>query len=672
MSQPASDSNGLAKAREYILNCAFLNQLSAGNKNINRLIIERAEEYRMMEHNVRYLTEYRYTTMKKLLDELAILLVARSDEAVAIAVTHLSKRNITLTAAINSGEDVETVYPADQEVFMEGYSHWVCERVEKHAATIFRLAHEFIATEDLDAQFDVQCQFRLVQVEYNIIKISDQFDRIQEFLDDICPLKPYCFTAEDFEQALPSGSEQYYVDPFPSYENARDFILAKRLRSIYLEWKDSSPRVTAILLGREKTDICRLSYRNLHIWHELIKCAFTNTRLALIRIHELKSEGKETEYWDMLRVLCTYFDYIDTFVNHSSVFRTYAGIITKLAAQHKQNRQPQTEASNQENAETLNSSDFREAKEERKDEKPESRKAQMKARQAFRQMFFDPKSMLYNFRHKNTNKPDNNGRRSEQTAEKPRPRDTKPIYPTFKTKNEFFQRCHLLAMTYRRPDRFLSYADSARGLTRRKTKLNVIRPDKKLAESRPGQKLEDFLHRFFHLDDLTEDEISVKVQSFLNFLSAVIPDTQAYRHLLSTLNHGQPVFPTFYHAELILLPHLSPYTLGYPYVGVSRPPCVVCEHLIIKQRRLEVREGSGKVYPLSFPEGISEGDKHLIYRNIKDLTARIVNDICTAQRKRRQNYPGASQAGVNEKSPDEYPEKVPATTNVEHVKKGQY
>ncbi|KAF3226329.1 hypothetical protein TWF106_000824 [Orbilia oligospora] len=670
MPPPATSPKDQAAAREYISNCAFLHQLSADNKNINRRVIARADEYRKLQKNARYLTKYRFSTMKRLLDELAALLIADSDEAIAIAVARLAKDKILLLATINSSEDGRVASPVNEGEFPQGYSEWQTARVERHSATIFRLAHEYLATPDLDAQADIESEFRITQVKHSLLEISDLFDRLQGYLNDIQLLKEDFFTPEDLADLQPCSLERYFVDEFPASKSSQDDQLASRLIYVCLESPNSSESVKARLRSKKKVELRVLTAENLYIWHELFTCAFANARLALIKVHELRADGKEEELTNMLRVLCVYLDYIDAFANKSKIFREYAGIVMKHAVYARQILELQLNGFDIEVVLPLGASTVRIKKYNRESENLKEKPLTVgkKARKALQQMFSNSKSILSAFRHKTSQpEPQDNDQDKEEIVEF-RTKRNKGKKSQFKTENELFQSCSLISTTYRRSDEFLRYVIDAEQLTQRETILKVIRVKQRPPETRPGEKLESCLHKFLHLNHLTKDEISARVKSFLSFLHVIIPSPKRYRRLVSSLNDDNPTFPIFYHPELVLLAYLGPSPqLAYPYIGVSRPPCVVCEHLIIQQRTLEVREGSGKVYAVTVPRRIPKRDKDFIHDDVNDLTARIINDIQTTQRNRAEEYQQDSQFGFHAAFPVDELENFPTDSRVEDI-----
>ncbi|KAK6513083.1 hypothetical protein TWF506_009247 [Arthrobotrys conoides] len=670
MPPPAINPKNQAAAREYLSNCAFLHQLSVGNKNIDRRIIARAEEYRMMEQNARYLTKFRFATMKKLLDELAALLVVDSHDAVAIAVSWLTQDKIQLLATVNSGEDVDSADLIDEKDYPGGYAAWQSRSIEQHADTIFRLAHDYLATPDPDSQIrtDIESEFRLLQVQHSLPLIIDLFDRLQRLLDDINLLNEDFFRPEYFEDLKPTKSERYFVDELPSFEYLQDNQLASRLSYICLESPNSPESVKARLRSKKKPKLRVLTADNFHVWHELFSCAFVNARLALVKADEYRADDDYTKFTEMTRVLCVYLDYIDAFTNKSRIFREYSGIVMKHAVYNKQRLDLQAKGFNLEAILPLDASTVQIKKENREagEEKPHNIGA--KARHVFQQILSGPKSMLSTFRHKATKTELEDKEDNEQETRSSKNKRNNKQNCKLKTENKLFQSCHLISTAYRRPDNFLRYVIDAEQLTQRQTTLKVIRTKKQPSEIRRGEKLERSLHKFLHLNHLTESEVSTRVQSFLSFLHVIVSNPQRCQHLLSTLNDDNPTFPPLHHPELVLLAYLGPSPqLAYPYIGVSRPPCVVCEHLIIRQRTLEVREGSGKVFAVTIPGRILQKDKDFVYNNIEDLTARIVNDIQTTQRNLNEQYPEESRTGAHAAFPGDELENFPTDSRIENI-----
>ncbi|KAK6507860.1 hypothetical protein TWF481_006282 [Arthrobotrys musiformis] len=641
-------------AQEYLSNCAFLNLLAAGNKKVRKIITDRAEEYRMLVGNARYLTKYRFTTMKNLLDELAGLLVACPDEAVAIAVEWLTKDEICLVATINPADNVKCGSSIERETLTERYAEWQYDRVEEHAAKIFQLSHEYLEAQDGETRKKIEDDFRVHQVEYCLPHISKLFKSFENLLDEIIILEEHFFKPHYLELLEPTEDEtKYFVDKLPSSEPSRDKDLAYGLAYIYLQSDSSYESVKKRLRSRRfERRLHILTYENLYIWSQLFICAFLNAKLALKRAHELRAKGDETGSRERIRVLIIYLEYIAAFTNNSTVFRRYAGIIRKLADCYQEHLDIQEEFSDPGDVHPFDSLFLQDEMGNRKSGKFKPSKIGGKTRKAFKEFFAASKSALSTLRQKTGNTKPEDGSLKRRAGKKKRYQEEG--VPKLKTENEFFQKCHELSDIFRRMGRFLEYVSKAEELTHRQVVLNVFRSRQCLPQmpTAPGEKLESCLYRFLHLNHLTQDEISDRVQSFLSFLHTVVPDPEDCQKLLSILNDDSPSFPTLYHAELTLLANLghSP-RLAYPYIGISRPPCVVCEHLIIRQRNLEAREGSGKVYALSLPRGIVQQDKEFLFLDIKDLTARVVNEIQTAERRLSKQREAAALAKARAAGP---------------------
>ncbi|KAF3202819.1 hypothetical protein TWF106_002267 [Orbilia oligospora] len=100
-----------------------------------------------------------------------------------------------------------------------------------------------------------------------------------------------------------------------------------------------------------------------------------------------------------------------------------------------------------------------------------------------------------------------------------------------------------------------------------------------------------------------------KVNEFLTYIKA--------HEGLTALDTEFPTVKAFGHAELLLLSYFRKLKLaaGYPhpYIGTSRPPCFICEAIILSERlcSVSVQTGHGHVYVSKIPRGIPKGDTEI-------------------------------------------------------------
>ncbi|KAF3111907.1 hypothetical protein TWF102_005668 [Orbilia oligospora] len=106
--------------------------------------------------------------------------------------------------------------------------------------------------------------------------------------------------------------------------------------------------------------------------------------------------------------------------------------------------------------------------------------------------------------------------------------------------------------------------------------------------------------------DTVRDE---KVNGFLTYIKA--------HEGLVALDAEFPMVKASGHAELLLLSYFRKLKLaaGYPhpYIGTSRPPCFICEAIILSERlcSVSIQKGHGHVYVSKIPRGIPRGDTEL-------------------------------------------------------------
>ncbi|EGX50825.1 hypothetical protein AOL_s00054g911 [Orbilia oligospora ATCC 24927] len=128
--------------------------------------------------------------------------------------------------------------------------------------------------------------------------------------------------------------------------------------------------------------------------------------------------------------------------------------------------------------------------------------------------------------------------------------------------------------------------------------------------------------------DTVRDE---KVNGFLTYIKA--------HEGLTALDTEFPTVKASGHAELLLLSYFRKLKLaaGYPhpYIGTSRPPCFICEAIILSERlcSVSVQKGHGHVYVSKIPKGIPRGDTELDedFQGVGKLYSRVnsfTQDIC--------------------------------------------
>ncbi|KAF3245603.1 hypothetical protein TWF217_010435 [Orbilia oligospora] len=128
--------------------------------------------------------------------------------------------------------------------------------------------------------------------------------------------------------------------------------------------------------------------------------------------------------------------------------------------------------------------------------------------------------------------------------------------------------------------------------------------------------------------DTVRDE---KVNGFLTYIKA--------HEGLVALDTEFPMVKASGHAELLLLSYFRKLKLaaGYPhpYIGTSRPPCFICEAIILSEQlcSVSVQKGHGHVYVSKIPRGIPRGDTELDedFQGVGKLYSRVnsfTRDIC--------------------------------------------
>ncbi|KAF3146452.1 hypothetical protein TWF594_003246 [Orbilia oligospora] len=140
--------------------------------------------------------------------------------------------------------------------------------------------------------------------------------------------------------------------------------------------------------------------------------------------------------------------------------------------------------------------------------------------------------------------------------------------------------------------------------------LEVLPQDETEATTLPCEPILKTLSRLLSTAEPIDDDRSLKATSFfLANIKAHEEDLGA--KLLLSLDKIEPTIKVSGHAELILLSHLAKLRKGgqyvYRYLGLSKPPCLVCEIALLRKQGFSVltRQGHTYAYVSSIPIGAS-------------------------------------------------------------------
>ncbi|KAF3176513.1 hypothetical protein TWF788_007999 [Orbilia oligospora] len=167
--------------------------------------------------------------------------------------------------------------------------------------------------------------------------------------------------------------------------------------------------------------------------------------------------------------------------------------------------------------------------------------------------------------------------------------------------------------------------------------LDVLPHDKTEATALPCEPILETLSRLLGtVEPVDDDDRSLKATSFLANIKAHEEDPGA--KLLLSLDKIEPTIKVSGHVELILLSHLAKLRRDghyvYRYLGLSKPPCLVCEEVILRQRGFSVltRQGHSHAYVSSIPIGTSPLEQLLVFNDIRIIAEKSVKDVYMSKR----------------------------------------
>ncbi|KAF3288606.1 hypothetical protein TWF970_005669 [Orbilia oligospora] len=151
------------------------------------------------------------------------------------------------------------------------------------------------------------------------------------------------------------------------------------------------------------------------------------------------------------------------------------------------------------------------------------------------------------------------------------------------------------------------------------------------------ENLEETLHRFFASENTngTPSRIKIQVQDFIKSFDQIIKEGNRRQQLLDHTKKDHTVRAA-QHAELVLLQHLlEERNLGAgKYIGVSKPPCLVCENVLhFYKPEIRTRRGHGHVSVLEIPKGLPSDHIKCVFSIVEELSKKITVKAYKAQTK---------------------------------------
>ncbi|KAK6532730.1 hypothetical protein TWF281_006906 [Arthrobotrys megalospora] len=210
--------------------------------------------------------------------------------------------------------------------------------------------------------------------------------------------------------------------------------------------------------------------------------------------------------------------------------------------------------------------------------------------------------------------------------------------PSLARKSRLFRRVHALAEFHFLVNTVVHNPNISKEIGHRGFSLEVIPATVSEGSSNFSEveNLEDSLTRFLAPSEEDSDE---PVGKFISNISNLVPTKRRCDQLLDYRRESHTI-PRTQHAELILLDHILKKGKGstHSYIGVSKPPCLVCENVLVKYPKIRTRTGHGHVYISEVPEGISQEVKQEVFNVVETLAKRVT-------RKAYQNQLEAERSG---------------------------
>ncbi|EGX50824.1 hypothetical protein AOL_s00054g910 [Orbilia oligospora ATCC 24927] len=167
--------------------------------------------------------------------------------------------------------------------------------------------------------------------------------------------------------------------------------------------------------------------------------------------------------------------------------------------------------------------------------------------------------------------------------------------------------------------------------------LEVLPHDETEATTLPCEPILETLSRLLStVEPIDDDDRRLKATSFLANIKAHEEDPGA--KLLLSLDKIEPTIKVSGHAELILLSHLAKLRKGgqyvYRYLGLSKPPCFVCEEVLLRREDFSVltRQGHTHAYVSSIPSGNSPLEQLVVFNDVKIIAEQSVRDVYLSKR----------------------------------------
>ncbi|KAK6357594.1 hypothetical protein TWF718_001902 [Orbilia javanica] len=174
---------------------------------------------------------------------------------------------------------------------------------------------------------------------------------------------------------------------------------------------------------------------------------------------------------------------------------------------------------------------------------------------------------------------------------------------------------------------------------------------------RPCEPLRQTLGRLLSPIGPRDTDEGSRVKRFLAKAEPFRSDKPGSGFLLA-LDAENPTVTAPIHCELILLSHLQQLKGGteypYPYIGISKPPCLTCEAILLYGTGFTAvtQVGHTHAYVSNIPEGIPKPDQRSLFGFINKLAKAVCQDFYVQQRRESKDSHYISQGSPGSSDTD--------------------
>ncbi|KAJ6263946.1 LRR receptor-like serine/threonine-protein kinase [Drechslerella dactyloides] len=559
--------------QEYMSVCALLASLSTAktHEELHGTIKRLRALYRinLPRNSVR---------LNRLLDRLASLLTGKkASDCVAVMISKLTSDTIFLLAAANSLTETANNRNGDRQRRESD--------IEAHAAKIFDFVKQYHQEEAKEAKERIEHQLLCSQVVYSLDTISVRFRCFQEVLRKAEHLNWASLKCEEVKRALSQAQHRFIWD-----ENIEpdDKFISMFLRQQYLKYGSPCPELNQLFEMASLSTADSMTPQDFRFWHLAFSWAFQRLGKLLhaAKVAQQLQEGERDPDSRTVQELLWWLQVISAITSQSSIFRAWTSIIQSAAKDettaHGFAAATANKAGHSTQTRTTNGHD------ESRIRAPIYLVGQLTRGEAS----------------------------SRETSENIVTSEEPGVSVYMGTTASGASR---EAKNLEQEQR-ASYAIDgiASGLNELTCQLEIERQRIDLEQEETGESREDVAA---NENDVSNDssgddsDLDIDISNESQTSGKEIDDPTVF---------APP------HAELLLLEYIltkSKYHTNY-YIGLSKPPCFVCELILLKYSSMvQTRAGRAHFHVTAIPEGIPPENMETVFGVVKDIAAEVAMDL---------------------------------------------